>query len=56
LLDIPFVGLKAMTEADADRFFGRSEEIAELVAKLKRHRLIAIVADMLRVSQGSAHS
>jgi WD40 repeat protein len=45
VLDSPFVGLKAMAEADADRFFGRSEEIAALVAKLKRHRLIAIVAD-----------
>ena len=45
VLDSPFVGLKAMTEADADRFFGRNEEIAELVAMLKQHRLIAIVAD-----------
>src|SRR5262249_7968489 len=36
---------KAMTETDADRFFGRSEEIAELVAMLKQRRLIAIVAD-----------
>jgi hypothetical protein len=44
-LDSPFVGLKAMTEADADRFFGRNEEIAELVGLLKQHRLIAIVAD-----------
>jgi WD40 repeat protein len=44
-LDSPFVGLKAMTETDADRFFGRSEEIAELVAMLKQHRLIAVVAD-----------
>jgi hypothetical protein len=44
-LDSPFVGLKAMTEADADRFFGRTEEIAQLVAILKQHRLIAIVAD-----------
>jgi WD40 repeat protein len=44
-LDSPFVGLKAMTEADADRFFGRNEEIAELVALLKQQRLIAIVAD-----------
>jgi TIR domain len=44
-LDSPFVGLKAMTEADADRFFGRNEEIAELVALLKQHRLTAIVAD-----------
>jgi WD40 repeat protein len=45
VLESPFVGLKAMTEADADRFFGRNEEIAALVDKLKRHRLIAIVAD-----------
>jgi transposase-like protein len=45
VLDTPFVGLKAMTEGDADRFFGRSEEIAELVTKLRQHRLIAIVAD-----------
>jgi hypothetical protein len=28
--DSPFVGLKAMTEADADRFFGRNEDIASL--------------------------
>jgi hypothetical protein len=45
VLDSSFVGLKAMTETDADRFFGRGEEIAMLVANLQRHRLIAIVAD-----------
>jgi tetratricopeptide (TPR) repeat protein len=45
VLDSPFVGLKAMTEGDADRFFGRGEEIEELVIMLKQHRLIAIVAD-----------
>src|SRR5204862_3701862 len=45
VLESPFVGLKAMTEADADRFFGRNEEIAQLLDKLKRFRLIAIVAD-----------
>src|SRR5258707_9992308 len=44
-LENPFVGLKSMTEADADRFFGRNEEIAGLVDKLKSHRLIAVVAD-----------
>jgi WD40 repeat protein len=44
-LENPFVGLKSMTEADADRFFGRNEEIASLVDKLKPHRLIAVVAD-----------
>jgi WD40 repeat protein len=41
----PFVGLKSMTEADADRFFGRNEEIAALVDKLRAQRLIAVVAD-----------
>jgi WD40 repeat protein len=45
ILESPFVGLKAMTEADADRFFGRGEELAELIGKLKWHRLVAIVAD-----------
>ena len=44
-LESPFVGLKAMTEVDANQFFGRKEEIAELVALLKQHRLLAIVAD-----------
>jgi WD40 repeat protein len=44
-LENPFVGLKSMTEADADRFFGRNEEIAGLVEKLRLHRLIAVVAD-----------
>lgn len=44
-LENPFVGLKSMTEADADRFFGRNEEIAGLIDKLKLHRLIAVVAD-----------
>lgn len=44
-LENPFVGLRSMTEADADRFFGRNEEIAELVDKLRRQRLIAVVAD-----------
>ncbi|MBR1279005.1 TIR domain-containing protein [Bradyrhizobium sp. AUGA SZCCT0283] len=44
-LENPFVGLKSMTEADADRFFGRNEEITKIVDKLKSHRLIAVVAD-----------
>ena len=44
-LENPFVGLKSMTEADADRFFGRNDEIAGLVDKLKLHRLVAVVAD-----------
>ena len=45
VLENPFVGLKSMTETDADRFFGRNQEIGELVDKLKSHRLIAVVAD-----------
>ena len=45
LTDEPFVGLRAMTEKEADRFFGREAEIAELVEDLRRNRLVAIVAD-----------
>ena len=43
--DEPFVGLRAMTERESDRFFGRDAELAELVADLRRNRLVAIVAD-----------
>ena len=45
LLDEPFVGLRAMTEAEADRFFGRAAEVDELVGKLEKGRLVAVVAD-----------
>ncbi|MGD9770093.1 MAG: TIR domain-containing protein, partial [Pseudolabrys sp.] len=45
LLAEPFVGLRSMREEDAGRFFGRDEEIRELIAALRRHRLLAIVAD-----------
>jgi hypothetical protein len=45
LTDEPFVGLRAMDESWANRFFGRKAEVRELVAKFKKHRLIAIVAD-----------
>ncbi len=45
LTDEPFVGLRAMTEKESDRFFGREAEIAELVEDLRRNRLVAIVAD-----------
>jgi TIR domain len=41
----PFVGLRAMTEAEADRFFGRDDEIEEVVDRLRTHRLLAIVAE-----------
>ena len=45
LTDQPFVGLRAMTEREADRFFGREAEVTELIEDLRRNRLVAIVAD-----------
>ena len=45
LTDRPFVGLTAMGEAEADRFFGRDAEIAELSDLIRRHALVAVVAD-----------
>jgi hypothetical protein len=45
LTDEPFVGLRSMDESWANRFCGRKGEVRELVEKLKKHRLIAIVAD-----------
>jgi TIR domain len=45
LIDEPFVGLRSMREEEADRFFGREKEIAELVEKFRRRRIVAIVAD-----------
>jgi TIR domain len=45
LTDSPFVGLRAMTGADADLFFGREDELDALVETLRANRLVAIVAD-----------
>jgi hypothetical protein len=45
LIDDPFVGLRSMREEESDRFFGRSIEIAGLVERFRRHRIVAIVAD-----------
>jgi predicted oxidoreductase (fatty acid repression mutant protein) len=45
IIDDPFVGLRAMTEREADRFFGRQAEVAELIEDLRHNRLVAIVAD-----------
>jgi hypothetical protein len=45
LTGAPFVGLRAMTEADAGLFFGREDELDALVATLRANRLVAIVAD-----------
>jgi ABC-type dipeptide/oligopeptide/nickel transport system ATPase subunit len=43
--DEPFVRLRSMRKEESDRFFGRSAEIAELVERFRRHRIVAIVAD-----------
>ncbi len=45
VIDEPFVGLRPMREDEADRFFGRKAEVAALVDKFRRHRIVAIVAD-----------
>ncbi|WP_437937679.1 nSTAND1 domain-containing NTPase [Sorangium sp. So ce341] len=39
----PFAGLSAFQEGDADRFFGREDDIAGMVARLKSQPLLAIV-------------
>jgi len=43
--DRPFVGLQAMGEAEADRFFGRDAEIDGLADLVRRHPVTAVVAD-----------
>jgi serine/threonine protein kinase len=40
----PYAGLNSFQEADADRFFGRSREIAALVGRLRDRPLVAVVA------------
>ncbi len=45
LVDEPFVGLRSMREEEADRFFGRDEEVEDLITKFNRHKIVAIVAD-----------
>ncbi len=41
--ECPFPGLAAFQDADADRFFGRSDDIARLVAHLRRQPLLVVV-------------
>ncbi|AKT41582.1 protein kinase domain-containing protein [Chondromyces crocatus] len=41
--ELPFAGLSAFQEADADRFFGRERDIAALTRRLRRQRLITVV-------------
>jgi hypothetical protein len=45
LIEEPFVGLRAMREEESNLFFGRKAEIAALVEKFLKHRVVAIVAD-----------
>lgn len=45
MTDSPFVGLRAMTEADSDLFFGREDELDALIETLRANRLVAIIAD-----------
>ena len=45
IVEEPYVGLRAMEEADADRFFGREAELDDLVAKVRSRRLTALIAD-----------
>jgi serine/threonine protein kinase/energy-coupling factor transporter ATP-binding protein EcfA2 len=39
----PFAGLAAFQEADADRFFGRTRDIDQVVAQLRSRPLVAVV-------------
>lgn len=45
LTEAPFPGLRSMSEDWADRFFGRRTETDEVLAMLRRHRAVTIVAD-----------
>ncbi|WP_437639505.1 nSTAND1 domain-containing NTPase [Sorangium sp. So ce854] len=39
----PYTGLTAFQEADANRFFGRSRDIAAVIARLPEHPLIGVI-------------
>jgi len=39
----PFPGLSAFQESDADRFFGRSQDVARMVTRLREQPLVGIV-------------
>ncbi|MFS8102736.1 hypothetical protein LFM09_36970 [Lentzea alba] len=41
--DSPYVGLKAFTEQDADRFFGRERLVGRLLGKLEHHDTVLVV-------------
>lgn len=39
----PFPGLRAFAFAESDRFFGREDQIAEVLRRLRRHRFLAVI-------------
>ncbi|GHH41933.1 nSTAND1 domain-containing NTPase [Lentzea cavernae] len=39
----PYVGLKAFTEEDADRFFGRERLVGKLLGKLEHHDTVLVI-------------
>jgi WD40 repeat protein len=41
--ECPYPGLAPFAEAEADRFFGRDEEIADALGRLKLHSFLAVV-------------
>ncbi len=41
--DNPFAGLSAFQESDADRFFGRTSDIANLVARVRSQPLVTVI-------------
>ena len=45
LVDEPFLGLRAFEEKDTHLFFGRDEDVHELVNRLKQSRLLMVVGD-----------
>ena len=42
--ELPFAGLSAFQESDADRFFGRELDIAALMGRLRRQALVTVAA------------
>jgi WD40 repeat protein len=40
--ELPFAGLSAFQESDAGRFFGRERDIAAVVGRLRRQRLVTV--------------
>ena len=42
--ELPFTGLSAFQESDAGRFFGRERDIAAVVGRLRRQRLVTVAA------------